>query len=113
LHQRTRDSLVRTTTDNSRLAGEIAAAVVGLQFQDRVKQRVEHVLETLQSLENILAGNFRARAGGAEAPGSGSDLLADVQSSYTMEAEREAHRRATAAIGPESPEVGDMEVELF
>jgi methyl-accepting chemotaxis protein len=113
LHQRTRDSLERTTTDNSRLAGEIAAAVVGLQFQDRVKQRVEHVVEALQSIEDILAGTSRARATGAGALGSGSDLLAGVQSSYTMKAEREAHHRATDQTGSEPVEVGEMEVEIF
>jgi methyl-accepting chemotaxis protein len=114
LHQRTRDSLARNTQENSRLAGDIAAAVMGLQFQDRVKQRVEHVVEALENLENVLAGNWRARAAASD-----SDLLAGVHSSYTMEAEREAHHRMDgqttsppAEVGAMA-EAGEMEVELF
>lgn len=109
LHQRTRDSLERNTRENSRLAGDIAAAVVGLQFQDRVKQRVEHVVEALENLEGVLAGNWEAVAA---AVGSDSDLLAGVHSSYTMESEREAHNRTiNQTICP--PPEGEMEVELF
>ncbi|MEI9976936.1 MAG: hypothetical protein WDO73_35725 [Ignavibacteriota bacterium] len=36
LHQRTTESLERKTAENSQLASDIAAAIVGLQFQDRV-----------------------------------------------------------------------------
>jgi len=110
LHQRTCDSLDRNTRENSQLAGDIAAAVVGLQFQDRVKQRVEHVVEALENLENVLAGSWRARAAAAV---SELDLLAGVHSSYTMESEREAHNQITSQASSPPPEVGDMEVELF
>lgn len=100
LHHRTRESLQRKVEENARLANDIAAAVVGLQFQDRVKQRVEHVIEGLEKLEKAIGG-------------VDSDVLADVHSSYTMESERQAHRAATSQ--PESPatEPTDMEVELF
>ncbi len=116
LHQRTRDSLARNTQENSRLAGDIAAAVMGLQFQDRVKQRVEHVVEALENLESVLAGNRWAHAVDAS---SDSDLLAGVHSSYTMEAERQAHHRTegdTSSPPAEqgaSAEADEMEVELF
>jgi methyl-accepting chemotaxis protein len=103
LHRRTRDSLARTADENSRLASDIADAVVGLQFQDRVKQRLEHVVEALEKLENPLDG-------------SGSDLLESVRSSYTMESEREAHHRAAGAAGQDRTELQEpagMEVELF
>ena len=106
LHERTRDSLERTTKDNSRLADEIAAAVVGLQFQDRVKQRVGHVVEALEGLEAGLAGNPGLAADAA----TGGSVSASLQSSYTMEAERAAHDRATAQGRPDPQ---DMEVELF
>ena len=92
------------------MAGDISSAVVGLQFQDRVKQRVEHVLEALENLEQVLAGNHRETAAGK---GSAADLLAGVHSSYTMESEREAHKQATdqAATAAAAPQ--EMEVELF
>jgi methyl-accepting chemotaxis protein len=100
LHQRTTDSLHRKTEENSRLASDIAAAVVGLQFQDRVKQRVEHVIEALEKMEHAIAG-------------SGSDLLADVRASYTMESEREAHGSATNQTISAASETREMEVEVF
>ena len=100
LHQRTRDSLERATSENSRLANDIAAAVVGLQFQDRMKQRIEHVIEALEHLEHAING-------------SGSDVLAAVQSSYTMAAEREAHDWAAAETTSSKPVAEEMKVELF
>jgi methyl-accepting chemotaxis protein len=114
LHQQTRDSLDRNTQENSRLAGDIASAVMGLQFQDRVKQRVEHVVEALESVERVLAGTRQPVPEGSD---SGSDLLAGVHSSYTMQSERDAHNLATnlAANRTASPaeEPAEMEVELF
>lgn len=110
LHRRTRDSLERTTNENSRLAAEIASAVVGLQFQDRVKQRLQHVIEALEGLEQTMSGNSRAHAGDL---GAGSDLLAGVQSSYTMESERAAHNRASGQTNSAPLEAEEMEVELF
>jgi methyl-accepting chemotaxis protein len=100
LHQRTRDSLERKTQENSRLAGDIASAVMGLQFQDRVKQRIEHVVEALEKLENAMSG-------------SGADVLAGVHSSYTMESERAAHNRAANQASLPMQEAEEMEVELF
>jgi methyl-accepting chemotaxis protein len=100
LHQRTRDSLERATNQNSRLAGDIAAAIVGLQFQDRMKQRVEHVIEALEKLEHAMNG-------------SGSDVLGAVHSSYTMAAEREAHGRTAVQTASSTPVAEEMEVELF
>ncbi len=109
LHQRTRDSLERNTQENSRLAADVAAAVVGLQFQDRVKQRIEHVIEALDKLEAAMTGSSH----GAEDSGSDSQVLASVHSSYTMESEREAHYRAIGQTSSPPPDAGEMEVELF
>lgn len=110
LHQRTRDSLEQNTQQNSRLAADIAAAVVGLQFQDRVKQRVEHVVEALETLEGVLGGN-----GGTA--GNGSDLLAGVRASYTMDSERDSHNRTNDQSGTTNQTISapadEMEVELF
>jgi methyl-accepting chemotaxis protein len=100
LHQRTCESLERNTQENSRLAGDIANAVVGLQFQDRVKQRLEHVVEALEKVESVMGG-------------SGSGLLAGVQSSYTMESERIAHNQAAHQTDVPTPQAAEMEVELF
>jgi methyl-accepting chemotaxis protein len=100
LHQRTQESLQRKTEENAKLAGDIAAAVVGLQFQDRVKQRVDHVIEALEKMEQAIGG-------------SGANLLADVHSSYTMASEREAHDGAAIQATAATSEPAEMEVELF
>jgi methyl-accepting chemotaxis protein len=103
LHRRMRDSLERSASENSRLAGDIASAVVSLQFQDAVKQRLEHVVEALIKLEQ-----------GEDA--STAEMLATVHSSYTMESERVAHHGSDeGAAGPAVPQADpdDMEVELF
>jgi methyl-accepting chemotaxis protein len=110
LHQRTRDSLERNTQENSRLAGDIASAVMGLQFQDRVKQRMEHMVEALENIEGVLAGNRQSAAAGSE---SGSDLLEGVHSSYTMQSERDAHNLATNQAASPAEVSAEMEVELF
>jgi methyl-accepting chemotaxis protein len=110
LHGRTRDLLARNTEENSRLAGDISAAVIGLQFQDRVKQRVEHVVEALEKVESALAGE---RSAGGVAAGAGLDLMAGVQSSYTMQSERDAHNLPANQSGVSAAESADMEVELF
>jgi hypothetical protein len=45
--------------------------------------------------------------------GSGSGLLAGVQSSYTMESERVAHNQAAHQTDVPTPQAAEMEVELF
>jgi methyl-accepting chemotaxis protein len=99
LHCRMRESLEHSASENSRLAGDISSAVMGLQFQDRVKQRLDHVVEALEKLE-------RGR-------GSAAELLDVVHSSYTMESERVAHHLAAGQAAPQPVDPGDMEVELF
>ncbi|HUB78303.1 MAG TPA: methyl-accepting chemotaxis protein [Bryobacteraceae bacterium] len=108
VHQRTRDLLERNRQENARLAGDIASTVVGLQFQDRVKQRVEHVVEALQRLEGVLGGEHQATE-----PDAASSLMAGVHASYTMQSEREAHSEAANQSASSAAEPAEMEVELF
>jgi methyl-accepting chemotaxis protein len=108
LHQRTRDLLERNRQENARLAGDIASAVVGLQFQDRVKQRVEHVVEALQKLEDVLAGSHLP-----DPDASASGLMAGVHASYTMQSERNVHHQAAQPAASPAAEQAEMEVELF
>ncbi len=89
LHQRSRDSLVMMTRENAQLADEIASAVVGLQFQDRVSQLVAHVVEALEQVEQNLGAPARSRQLlSGQMPEADHSLLAQVRSSYTMESER-------------------------
>ncbi|HEY1336424.1 MAG TPA: methyl-accepting chemotaxis protein [Bryobacteraceae bacterium] len=91
-HRSTRESVEAMAADARRLADRIASAVVGLQYQDRMNQRVSHVIEALEQLESAVGG----RSG---------DLMEEVRSGYTMEAERAVLARTV------TPVEGD--VELF
>jgi methyl-accepting chemotaxis protein len=108
LHQRSRDSLAVMTRENGHLADEIAAAVVGLQFQDRVSQLVSHVIQALETMEQNLGGAVPS----SPAPGAEPEhaLVAQVRASYTMESEREVMAR-TLQEPPQAAQGSD--VELF
>jgi methyl-accepting chemotaxis protein len=87
------------TADGALLATDIGSAVRGLQFQDRISQRIAHVvadLDTLCARLKMQAGNV---APGAEAADEGF-------SAYTMQEEREV-----AGLGEAEASAGD--VELF
>jgi len=103
VHQRARESLSVMTAEGTQLADEIAGAVVGLQFQDRVSQRVEHVVEALEKVERSL---------GRQSPGEGSSLVADVHAAYTMKAERSVMARLSGESASATAEP-DSGVELF
>ncbi|NOZ25998.1 MAG: hypothetical protein GXO94_07930 [Nitrospirae bacterium] len=80
------------TTETETLAKDINSIVISMQFQDITRQRIEHVIEPLQSfkeeieriLENIrsMSEKARTREGGAI---NTADWLEDM---YTMESER-------------------------
>ncbi len=108
-HAEMRDSLAATAARSQTLQEEIHGAVVSLQFQDRVSQRIAHVIEALDFMGHALSAPF---GGTTQAPEhtslGGASQLANA---YTMEGERLVHR---AALGeaPASEETGG-DVELF
>lgn len=94
-----RSMLEEASRDNARLSTEIGKAVNGMQFQDRVNQRLQHVVEALDASRVKLSG----LCGAASEDQSAVD---DILQQYTMHEERSAANRqqAEAAAG---------EVELF
>ena len=62
LHQGLVTALQGSETASQALTGEISNAVVGLQFQDRVQQQIEHVVETLNALHNSMSPRTRTLA---------------------------------------------------
>jgi hypothetical protein len=86
------------TADGTLLASDIGNAVRGLQFQDRTNQRIAHVVEDLETLQQ------RLRHGGNVA--SSSPAADEGFSAYTMREEREV-----AGLNGEEAPGGD--VELF
>lgn len=111
VHQRARDSLAWMASEQQDLAGEISNAVVGLQFQDRTNQCIEHVLEGLLQVEQNLGGASQSATAPSPGGGKGRSMLDEVRDGYTMESERAVLQRALAETPAATDEGGD--VELF
>jgi hypothetical protein len=97
-HSEMTEVLNGMTAEGALLATDISSAVRGMQFQDRISQRIAHVVADLDALSARLqhVGNF------APVP-----LAADEGfSAYTMREER-----AVGGAGEEEASGGD--VELF
>lgn len=99
-------------------AREISAAVMALQFQDRVSQRIGHVVEALTDMHDALesAGRLPANGAlGALAQERRDAVAKHVNAAHTMAEERQLTVVATAAtvatVASNEPAAGD--VELF
>jgi len=102
-------SLAEAGERSETLSGEIARAVQTMQFQDRVSQRIEHIVEALESMQAAISQPLDRAAppGGAAPPSAAASLLAN---SYTMDAERAVH----AAVLGGAPAADSLsEVEIF
>lgn len=84
------------------ISGNIFSIVQKLQFQDRTKQRLEHVAEPLREISGALGG-FIVQG---EASPRDEAFLKRLQTSYTMAEERDVHQTAepasTGAAGNET-----------
>ena len=87
------------TAEGALLATDIGSAVRGLQFQDRISQRIGHVIADLDALSTRLEMHVGNVAPGAAPADEGF-------SAYTMQEEREV-----AGLGEAEAAAGD--VELF
>ncbi len=90
-HAALQDRLRIVAAEGEALADELAGAVVGLQFQDRVSQRLGHVIDGLEAVEQTLASR-----GGRDA----SELANELQQRCTLAEERGAAPGASAARAP-------------
>ncbi|GGH10980.1 methyl-accepting chemotaxis protein [Silvibacterium dinghuense] len=98
-HDGMKSMLVDMTDDGALLASEIGSAIRGMQFQDRVSQRIGHVIEDLEILDRRF--DEIARFGFVSVAHPGGEF-----SAYTMHEERELSGLSVEAVSG-----GD--VELF
>jgi methyl-accepting chemotaxis protein len=110
-HQNACDSVAMMTSENSRLRDEISQAIVNLQFQDRFGQRLAHVADAMEKMENLLGQPAPSCADSRT--DSGNSLLEEVHASYSMHDERLAHTLLENGTAAPMPPAGEMEVELF
>jgi methyl-accepting chemotaxis protein len=98
-HDEMKRMLGAMSEDGALLASDIGSAVRGLQFQDRISQRLAHVIEDLETIQARLVTRF-----GHMSP---SSVAADEGfSAYTMREEREV-------AGSQESEASAGDVELF
>jgi methyl-accepting chemotaxis protein len=98
-HGEMKKMLTGVTEESALLANDIGAAVRGLQFQDRTKQRIGHVVEDLNTLHARLAERFD---GGTDRDTASDEGFSD----YTMQEER-------TVAGIHGVEATGGDVELF
>jgi methyl-accepting chemotaxis protein len=97
------------------IKAEIVEALVQLQFQDRVSQRLSHVCHNVDQLPALLAGaRSHFELAGALAPIDAAGLLAQLEGSYAMADERATHSRQGAApVGKPAAMAASDEVTFF
>jgi methyl-accepting chemotaxis protein len=88
-HEELQRALGNSAQRSESLAADITAAIIALQFQDAVAQRLDHTANTLRSMADALTPHVRNR--GSQAPDS-----ARIQE-YLTRTTMGAERRGTAA----------------
>jgi methyl-accepting chemotaxis protein len=87
--------------ESSGIQSEIVEALVQLQFQDRVSQRMAHVRHNIERLPQLLADSRSAfDERGVLAPVDSKALLEELQGSYAMADERVTHGGGAQAATP-------------
>jgi methyl-accepting chemotaxis protein len=96
------------------IQAEIVEALVQLQFQDRVSQRMTHVRHNIERLPTLLTLSRERfeQAGELHAVDAGA-LLAELESSYAMADERVTHSVGAAAAGASAAAAPSEEVTFF
>jgi methyl-accepting chemotaxis protein len=78
------------------IRSEIAGSLVGLQFQDRVCQVLEHLRHSVDRFPALVAAS--GKGDGGLVPLDARALLEELANDYTMLEEREAHSGGIASV---------------
>lgn len=90
--------------ESETMRGEIRQVLLELQFQDRVCQILQHVMQDAKRLSSALETAFERRAAGqAVEPFDTPAWLEALQSTYTTNEQRELHSRKVAPAGAGEP----------
>jgi methyl-accepting chemotaxis protein len=93
---------------------EIVEALVQLQFQDRVSQRMTHVRHNIERLPDMLSASRRSfDSSGALAPVDAEGLLGELEGSYAMADERATHVAGAPKAAPQAAVAQLEEVTFF
>lgn len=106
-------SIEQSRTRAQKLAADVADIVVTLQFQDIIRQKLEHVIQPLGYMRDEIQALAAGPDGGSVH--EGLERLKNLEQSYTMESERitmSAARRQSPSVSDRTGELADM-VTLF
>ncbi|HEY3383262.1 MAG TPA: methyl-accepting chemotaxis protein [Vicinamibacterales bacterium] len=107
-------TIVEASANSERLASDINAAVMALQFQDAVGQRIGHVIESLDQMAQACAADLSGASAleidSPEAEASDAAPLAALEASYTMWAERDAQAREAGGAIANEQQPGTIEL---
>jgi len=100
LHQELVDALHSSETTSRSLTDEIGKAVMGLQFQDRVSQQIQHIVDALNAIQNRLTPTL-AHVATPLVEARTQDWFRWMDSHSTMASERTtaSHSPATSSFG--------------
>jgi methyl-accepting chemotaxis protein len=100
MHNSTREFIARMQEESQGVAKEIAGAVHSLQFQDRINQRIGHVVEELDRIKSELSVHCM------DVDLDSRPILNHLSNTYTMQEERNV-------LGSAAQETAAGDVELF
>ena len=96
------------------IQSDIVEALVQLQFQDRVSQRMTHVRHNIERLPALLAtSRQRFEQAGELLAVDSTQLLAELEGSYAMADERVTHKGGRASAGTTTAAAPSDEVTFF
>lgn len=107
-HRRMLQTITESCALSRNLQQEIAQAVVGMQFHDRVSQRLEHVSGALDLLVNRVDAST-SHALDSDTEEKVEKLLSEIASHFTMQSERDALLSGQS----KQAEQHSFDVELF
>lgn len=107
------DTVAETRRMSETLYSEISNAVISMQFQDRVSQRIGHVIDSLDAMNQALS-SFDSVGEDVGVEGRKREIEQTIAASYTMDSERRAHSSDSSVVSV-AREVEDNsgDVELF
>lgn len=100
-------TLAQTAEASRALANDISRAVMAMQFQDAMSQRIGHVIHTLDKMYAELRCKVEVPEEDAV---EGNKWLDDLASRYVMAAQRQTHGIDAATSSDESEDSDDIEL---
>lgn len=112
--ERMQQTVAESCRASETLYEQISKAIVNMQFQDRVSQRLGHVIDSLDAMTRALGNETEVGQGSATLEERKQQVAAQLAATYTMPSERAAHPSGDSL--PDSagthPDAGG-EIELF